>query len=816
MEIARSDKATKVVQLRKYFILFLGWTILVGGSLAWNLHQLQHATINTAIAAARSSLAKDIGFRNWAASHGGVYVPPTDQTPSNPYLRVPERDVVTSKGVKLTLMNPAYVIREIQRDFSGSNHIISHLTSLQLFNPINIPDAWEKRALESFDQGSKEALEVSEINGSPYLRLMLPLPVTEACLKCHDKQGYKVGDNRGGIGASVLLEPYTTAQLMRVNQMSVSHGIIWLIGLLGMVFSLRWEMKVSAQRERTNVQLRKLSLAVEQSPNSIVITDLAANIEYVNDAFLNITGYSRDEVIGQNPRILHSGKTPQKTYVEMWGKLTKGELWEGELINKRKDGSEYIEWVKISQVFNKNGLATNFLSIKEDITQRKQAEEKIHHLAYYDELTSLPNRQLLLDRLQQYCSVSTRSGLSGAVIFIDLDNFKSLNEIKGYKTGDLLLVEVAQRLSDNVRDGDTVARLGADEFVVILESLDTKESEAATQAWLIAEKLQIELSRIYELDQHTHSLTPSIGIAMFNGPTGCQDDLVKHAEVAMHQAKAAGRNAIRFHDAAMQKTLEGLAELEGALRLALDKQQFQLYYQVQVDSLNRALGAEALIRWIRPESGMVSPAQFIPLAEETGLILPIGLWVLQTACAQLKIWQQNALTRDLTLSVNVSAKQFQQVNFVAQVRHAVQESGAKPSLLKLELTESMMLENVDTIIEKMKELKVLGVHFSMDDFGTGYSSLQYIKRLPLDQLKVDQSFVRDITSADSDNSIVQTIVAMSEALGLNVIAEGVETQMQKDYLDDHGCHSFQGYLFGKPMPINQFNALLQGNSQKKP
>jgi len=674
---------------RKYVFLVFGWTLLVGGSLYWNLHQLQHATINTATTAARSSLAKDIGFRNWASSHGGVYVPPTSNTPSNPYLNVPKRDVVTTDGMRLTLMNPAYVIREIQRDFSGSAHIKSQLTSLKLFNPINAPDEWEARALKSFDEGSKEALEVSEIEGKLYLRLMLPLPVTEACLKCHDKQGYKVGENRGGIGASVLLEPYTEVQLVRGNHMSLSHGVIWLIGLSTAFLVYRREKQVSAEREVT--------------------------------------------------------------------------------------------------------------------------QENIRNWAYHDDLTQLPNRHLLKDRLQQAASISGRNGMSCAVLFIDLDHFKTLNETKGYEVGDTLLIQVAERLLCNAREADTVARLGADEFVVVLKTLDASISEATEQARVAAGKYQELLSQPYQLKEHIHVLTPSIGIVVFKGEQSNVENLLKFAEVAMHQAKTSGRNAIVFHDSDMQNVLESRAQMELELRSALERHQFQLYYQVKVDSAGRASGAEALIRWIHPEQSVVPPAKFIPLAEETGLILPMGQWVLETACHQLKAWQKDTHTCDLTLSVNVSTRQFRQPDFVSQVKLAIQRNGIEPKLLKLEPTESMLFDNIESVIATMRELKDIGIQFSLDDFGTGYSSLQYLKRLPLDELKIDQSFVRNLVADSSDRAIVRTIIAMAKSLNFDVIAEGVETTEQRKILSESGCMHFQGYLFGRPMPIEQFNALLQEN-----
>ncbi|HQS57762.1 MAG: hypothetical protein B7Y56_08185 [Gallionellales bacterium 35-53-114] len=454
------------------------------------------------------------------------------------------------------------------------------------------------------------------------------------------------------------------------------------------------------------------------------------------------------------------------------------------------------------------GQPPHFIMLSRDVTERKAADAQIHTLAYYDALTGLPNRRLLADRLQQAFLSSARNEQNGAVLFVDLDQFKKINETKGYEIGNLLLTEVGMRLSAKVRTGDTVARIGSDEFIVVLETLGTHANEAAAQAGWFADEIQIALSLPYQLQGNTHHITPSIGIALFNGQQDSLDNLLKHAEVAMQQAKISGRNAIRFHDQTMQAALEVRAELENELRVALGKNQLQLYYQIQVDSLNRPQGAESLLRWIHPERGMISPAQFIPMAEETGMILPIGLWVLQTACAQLREWQKNPLTRDLVMAVNVSAKQFHQADFVSQVQRVLMESGVKPYMLKLELTESMMLEKMDDIIARMRELKLLGVQFSMDDFGTGYSSLLHIKRLPLDQLKIDQSFVRDINEDANDAAIVKAIIAMSDALGLSVIAEGVETQAQREFLEKSGCHAFQGYLFSKPVPLEQFEKLL--------
>jgi len=542
--------------------------------------------------------------------------------------------------------------------------------------------------------------------------------------------------------------------------------------------------------------------------------DTDGNCTFVNQSFLKMLGYQNDnEVLGKHMHELihhsHADGSPHpanecKAY---------GAYRLNQSINVfdevfwRKDGVAIpVEYW--SHPIMVGDVVTGAIVTFVDITERKKAEEDINRLAFYDPLTNLPNRRLLQDRLQQAMAVSTRSGRHGALLFLDLDHFKTINDTQGHTMGDLLLIEVARRLQSCVREGDSVARLGGDEFVVVLEELSLQPDEAATQTELVAEKIRSELGQPYMLESYEGHITPSIGITLYSGHLESVEDLLMHVDIAMYQAKAAGRNAIRFFDPQMQMTLDIRAALEEDLRQALARQQFRLYYQIQVDSLRRPLGAEALLRWEHPERGLVSPMQFISLTEETGLIVPIGQWVLQTACAQLKAWQQDALARDLTLAVNVSARQFHQADFVAQVQQALLQSGAKPSHLKLELTESTVLENIEDTIAKMREIKMLGVNFSMDDFGTGYSSLQYLKLLPLDQIKIDRSFVLDITSDPNDAAIVQAIIAMTEALGLNVIAEGVETEAQRDFLDKHGCHAFQGYLYGKPVPLEQFEVLL--------
>ncbi|MEO8008994.1 MAG: EAL domain-containing protein, partial [Betaproteobacteria bacterium] len=479
--------------------------------------------------------------------------------------------------------------------------------------------------------------------------------------------------------------------------------------------------------------------------------------------------------------------------------------YEGEIV---LGGRQSRAWVALSCIpFHSDlGREEGGIAFIEDITDRRRSEEEIRNLAYFDPLTRLPNRRLMLDRLGHAMTAGNRSREFGALMILDLDHFKSINDTQGHDVGDRLLLEVAQRLTACVRQGDTVCRLGGDEYVVLLEALGESEQVAATNAEKVAEKIRLAINLPYVLggSEAEYFNSTSIGLTLFCGQGDAADTLLKQADLALYQAKGAGRNAVRFFNPAMQLAIETRTNLSAALRRGLDKGEFRLHYQPQVDRHGRMIGAEALIRWLSADQGLISPAQFIPLAEESGLILFMGQWVLDTACAQLKAWSHDIHRRDLRLSVNVSARQFHQTDFVKHVRQSLLASGADPARLKLELTESVVLDNVDTVVSRMRQMNALGVGFALDDFGIGYSSLSYLKRLPLDQVKIDQSFVRGIPGDPNDAAIVRAILAMSHSLGLDVIAEGVETEEQRDFLAQHNCQGYQGYLFSKPLPIEEF------------
>ena len=543
------------------------------------------------------------------------------------------------------------------------------------------------------------------------------------------------------------------------------------------------------------------------------LTHLSSDWYWEQDAqlrFVRLDGRSSDAVgvqdnsfYGRTRWELDNTFVNDRLWVEHRAQLQAREVFHDFEIQRQTPSGEMM-CVSVSgePFYDEQGQFAGYRGIARDITERKRAEAEIQRLAFYDELTGLPNRRLLTDRLERAVATSARDGKHGALLFLDLDNFKGINDTLGHEWGDQLLVQVAQRITASVRGSDTVARLGGDEFVLVLQDLHEDPTQAAVEAELVAQKVRLELNKPYALEGSVLHSTPSIGITLFRNQAQPVQELLKRADLAMYQAKAQGRNTLCFFDPAMQAAASARSAMEGDIRQGIERHEFLLHYQPVVNESGQVLGAEALVRWRHPQRGMVSPGEFIPLAEQTGLILPLGQQVLRMACTQLAHWHQQPATRFWTVAVNVSAQEFRHPDFVAQVWQALKETGAPPQQLKIELTESLLLHDVEDSIAKMQSLRQQGVGFSLDDFGTGYSSLSYLKRLPLDQLKIDQSFVRDVLTDPNDAAIACTIVALAQSLGLDVVAEGVETQGQREFLLRNGCQQFQGYLFGRPGPAD--------------
>ncbi len=573
-------------------------------------------------------------------------------------------------------------------------------------------------------------------------------------------------------------------------------------GLLLIIQDVTERALARQQLDEATRETRELRAALDAHA-IVAVTDQRGVIRRVNDKFCEISGYSREELLGNTHRVINSGHHPPAFFRDMWRTIGHGQVWSGEVCNRAKDGSYYWVQTTIVPFLGDSGKPSQYIAIRADITQRKEAEQEAQRLAFYDVLTGLPNRRMMMDRLAALIAESGGRTCHGALAMVDLDHFKEINDTLGHQKGDELLRQAAQRLAAAMRPEDIVARLGGDEFVVLMCDLGTSQQEMVALAADHGERIREILARPYQLGRYTVTATPSIGMVTTpeqGGGMVAVDELLKHADIALYKAKENGRNTVCFFDAALQAEVDARAGLLADLRQAIGDDQLRLHYQPIVDVDRQVTGVEALLRWQHPQRGLVSPAVFMPLAEQANLILQFGIWVLATACMQLKAWENDPERSRWSVAVNVSARQLHDPGFVASVEHVFERTGADPSRLRLELTESLLQTDLEETIGKMQLLRRRGVRFSLDDFGTGYSSLNYLKRLPLDQFKIDQGFVRDIEHDQDDAAIAQMILALAGTLGIGVVAEGVENEAQFALLRQYGCPQFQGYLFGKPAP----------------
>jgi len=694
--VSRTVETPKLLLDKRRWRLQLGaaaivWSLLIASVLVWSLGDVDDEMLGLARQEAIANFNKDQAFRIWGNKHGGVYVPVGEHATPNPFLNhFPARDVVTTDGRKLTLINPASMLLQIMQDYDELYGLKGKITSHIPLNPANFPDEWESAALKAFESGEEEErLEVTVIDGKPFLRLIRPMVTREGCLNCHGHQpGYKVGGIQGGVGVSVPLESYYALAAERKLYLWMTFGGAWLIGI----------------------------------------------------GVIGVAGrYGR-----------------QRIY------------------------------------------------------ERINFEERIWHQANIDVLTKIPNRNLFMDRMEHAIAQARRDKMQVALLFIDLDRFKDVNDTRGHAVGDRLLQEAARRIQSCVRDADSVARLGGDEFTVILPNIN--KSAPVT---MVASKILHELSCPFELDEKESHLSASIGITLFPQDGDDSGTLLQNADTAMYRAKRNGSNHYNYFTWEMNKEAEDRVELELALRRSLQRDEFELYYQPILDaSSGNLVGAEALLRWQCPARGQVQPGEFIALAEESGIIVPLGEWVLQRAAADLMQWDQAGLVLR-NLSVNVSTVQFRATDFAKNMRKFMNSNPHLASRLNIEITENIFM---DEWLEPGKQLKLfreLGVGIAIDDFGTGYSSLGYLKRFPVDTIKIDRSFVSDVTNDPEDAALCEAIIAMAHHLRIKVVAEGVETEQQLQFLRESGCDLVQGYLFSRPLPANEFMILLEKNIQRE-
>jgi len=554
-------------------------------------------------------------------------------------------------------------------------------------------------------------------------------------------------------------------------------------------------------------ELKLAESVFNESVQSIMITDKDANILRVNPAFVKTTGYTADEVLGKNPRLLKSGRHDICFYRDMWNSLISKHYWEGEIWDKRKNGEVFPTWQTITSVAEEQSEVIQYISIFSDISEKKTSEERIYHLAHYDNLTNLRNRAAFHEQLEIAIAYANRQQYQLAVLYLDLDNFKIINDASGHPVGDLLLQHFARRLENTVRDEDTIARLGGDEFVILIVDVHNNQDAA-----LVAQKILHEMEKPILLDHTEVVVTGSIGISTYPEDGVDADTLLKNADVAMYKAKEKGRNTFQFFTAKMNEQAEERLLLENDMRRALVNEEFLLHYQPQLDlNSGEIIGCEALVRWRHPERGLIGPDVFIPIAEESGLIRELGRWVLQTACEQQHRWQEKHPS-SLTVAVNISSRQFLSQHLILEIKQIIEAASIKPNHLELELTESIIMDYVEENILILQQLHDMGVKLAVDDFGTGYSSMAYLKRFPIDKLKIDQGFVRDIATDPDDAAIVKAITLLAQSLNIKVIAEGVETVEQLDYLTEIGCDEMQGFYFSRPVPTEEFEALIRKNT----
>jgi len=558
------------------------------------------------------------------------------------------------------------------------------------------------------------------------------------------------------------------------------------------------ELQIS-RRHTAEEKTLTLSQVIEQNPESIFITNLVGEIEYVNAAFVHNTGYSNEEIIGQNSSILKSGKTPAETYEELWVTLLQGDVWQGEFFNKRKDGSEYIEKATISPIREADGQVTHYAAIKQDITEKKQAEAQINYLAYYDALTDLPNRTFLMKRLTQTLAVSRCYKQHAALFLINLDRFKNINDARGHTLGDALLQAVGKRLSGLLDEGDTLARPGSDEFAILIPELGQQLEQTHHHAHAVAEKILEAIRQPLVINDEKISVTVSLGITIYpEAPDESAGAILRRADTALHRAKENGGNQSAFFESGMSESVEQRFRIERELHHALENGELRLFMQPQVDTQRQLVGAEALVRWQHADRGLILPGVFIPVAEQSDLIINVGGWVFSEA---LQLMAKATIAgHPFRLSVNLSPRQFRHAGFIPWLKDLLASTGADPNHLTLEVTEGLVIEDINDAIAKMSELAALGIHFSIDDFGTGYSSLAYLKRLPVHELKIDRSFIQDAPVNEGDAALVETILVVAEHMRLKVVAEGVETAEQAIFLNERAKVIHQGYLYGKPEP----------------
>lgn len=797
-------KRIKYYVIKYTLMLFVFWTFFISITVWMNIKEQNENTIDIVAKVARESFNKDLAYRLWATSHGGVYVPTTKKTPPSPWLsHLEDRDIVTTQGKKLTLMNPSYMLKQMMEDYSNLYGIKGRIVGIKYLNPQNKANEWETNSIKEFENGSKEESELLGSGKDETLNLMRPMVMKEGCKKCHGHLGYETGSIRGGVSVSVPLFPYREIEFKNIRSIVASNFIVWLIGVLALYFT---SLKIKSQlirRENDVDELKISALVFENTVNAVLITDINGKILRVNKSFLELTQYSENEILGETPRMIKSHHHDEDFYKKQWNSILTTGIWQGEIWNRKKSGEIFAAKESISTIKDEEGEIKYFLAILHDVTQQKKYENKITNLAHYDILTQLPNRVLFYDRFNQAIKRHKRSDEKLALLFLDLDGFKKVNDTKGHQAGDKLIIEVALRLKNIMRQADTIARIGGDEFTIILEDYKNINNLLIT-----VNKVLLEISREIQIDADKFFVSASIGISVYPNDGEDIHTLIKHADTAMYKSKENGKNRYSFYESSMSKQAEYKVLLETQIKNAIQNEEFIVYYQPKVSGVDNKINQmEALVRWNNKEAGIVSPDKFIPIAEELHIIDKIDMYVLKQACMDTKVLIEAG--HKIKVAVNFSGFNITKKGCVEEIEDILNEVGFDANNLELEITETYFINFDKKCIDTLRRIRDLGIKLAIDDFGTGYSSLNILKNLPVQVLKIDKSFISILEDKTSDYQMVKSIIEMAHSLNLEVVAEGVEQKYQYNFLQEHKCDILQGYYISRPLCFEDFEKKLE-------
>ncbi len=796
--------SSKSIEIYSILIIIV-WTAVFSFSLWFNIkHEKRH--VFEMITGELNRHYADIDlFRHWIANNGGIYVPVSNKIQPNPALEhFPEQTIKTQSDRVLTLVNTPQLLRLLSDE---KNNFNVHMTSLRPLNPMNKADEWETKALLSFEQGKEEVCEEADYKSASYMRLIRPFRYEANCAECHFDRTYKEGDVLGGMTVSIPLQSHYSNAEKVINNLYVSHGTAWFLGLIGIGFGYGQHRSHEKKRKINEAQLRETSLAFNNLDEGLVMMNADRNIIAVNDAFSRITAYDKQELVDKNLSYLRSQFVSPDQYNQMMSSLQKTDSWEGEIKFLNKDDMVVPINLRIDAIFNAENNISKYILVFSDISERKEFEKTLDHLAHHDHLTNLPNRLLLNDRLSQAFIRSKRENKAVALLFLDLDNFKNINDSQGHHMGDVVLIEVTQRLKKAIRKQDTLARLGGDEFVVIIEQVESEEDVLN-----LANKLIHTLSDQFSLEQKEYYLGISIGISMYPKDAETVSDLLSKADIAMYQAKAKGKNNCVFYNPSIDKDFLGKITLESELRKAIENQEFILHYQPQVSiNSNKIIGAECLIRWQHPEKGLMYPDSFIHIAESSPLMIKMGELVIEQACTQMQTWLNQGIALE-KLSINIAAQQISYPDFAKNLIECIEKHKLPEDCLELEITENFIMEKDKESVNNLKMISDASIQVAVDDFGTGYSSLNYLKQLPISKIKIDRSFTDGLPFDQHDSAIIHAVIAIAKSLNFKVIAEGVENLEQLNFLKKAGCDEYQGYYCSEPLDATAFKNLLAKSS----